>query len=413
MTKPDRLETLYRVSQALGSTLELDPLLEAVMDQVIEVTGAERGFLMLGGDPDSMEFQVARGLDHQTIEAPEFQVSRGVVERVAAGGEPILSGNAETDEWLANRTSVMNLKLRSLMCAPLKVKGEQMGLVYVDSRIHSGVFTDEDLELLQAVASAAGVAIENARLHQLALERARLGRELELARQIQASLIPTEAPSLPGYQIAGMWRSAREVAGDFYDFIPTGNGGLGVVIGDVTDKGVPAALFMALARTSIRASVLAEPSLRRAIERANRLVAQDAESSMFVTLYSLSLKPKDGHLTSVCAGHNPPLHLPVAGEVVELARGSFPLGIQAEAEYDELEMEMDEGDVILLYTDGVVDAINSGRMRFGEEALKSSLQEHSNLPPQQLLRAIGDDIDRHRDGEPPIDDITMVAIKRG
>ena len=163
--------------------------------------------------------------------------------------------------------------------------------MYVDNRMQAGIFQPADLELLQAVANAAAVAIENARLHEQALSRARLERELEVAKQVQASLIPRSPPEVPGFELGALWRSAYEVAGDFFDFVPRPDGEIGVVIGDVTDKGIAAAVFMALARTTLRASLAsyAEPGAR--LGQANRLLCADAGSGKSVTLYYVGLRP--------------------------------------------------------------------------------------------------------------------------
>ena len=277
-----RLETLYRVSRSVSSSLDLNQTLNTVIDLVIDVTGAERGFLMLGESAETLEFRVARGIDRQAIETPEFQVSRGVLDRVALEGEPVVTDDAQSDEWLSSRQSVSALKLRSIMCVPIIVQNRPIGLIYVDNRMQTGIFLNEDLELLQAVADTAGVAIENARLHQVAIERARLEQELDVARRVQSSLIPLEPPTYPPFEIAGLWRTAREVAGDFYDFIPRPNGELAIIIGDVTDKGVPAAFFMALARTTLRASLTTEAPLAECIASANQLICLDSSSGMFV-----------------------------------------------------------------------------------------------------------------------------------
>ena len=202
----DRLEMLYRFSQSLGSTLQLDILLNAVMDQVIRVTRAERGFLMLGGHVEDMTIRVARGVNQTTIEAPEFQVSRGVVQRVASEGKAVVTSDAQAEEWLAKRESVASLGLRSIMCVPLQLRGRSIGLIYVDNRLQAAMFDHDDLDLLEAVANTAAVAIENARLHEREIERSRLERELEVARQIQTSLMPRAAPRFPGFDIAGFWR---------------------------------------------------------------------------------------------------------------------------------------------------------------------------------------------------------------
>ena len=409
-----RLETLYQVSQAIGSTLNLEEILNVVIDQVTSVTEAERGFLMLGEGFDDLSFQVARAMDHRTIESPEFQVSMGVVERVAKEGSPVLTDDAQSETWLSDRASVHSLNLRSVMCVPLKVKGKSIGLVYVDNRMQAGIFTPNDLELLQAVANTAAVAIENAKLHQFEVQRARIDRELEVARQIQSSLIPLHAPEIPGFDIRGCWRSAREVAGDFYDFILRPNGEMAVVIGDVTDKGIPAAFFMALARTTIRASLMTDAPAETCITNANQLICADSSSGMFVTFYYLGLKPGEQTVTTVSAGHNPPIRVNATSKELEtLPGGSFPLGIDLDQEYKQESLRVAEGDLILLYTDGVTDAINEDSEFFGISRLSDVLRRCITKNADEVLEAIEGSVNAFMGDTPQFDDLTMVAVKCG
>lgn len=411
--KSSRLETLYRVSQSLSSSLDLDVVLDAVMDQVIEITGAERGFLMMGESADELSFRVARGIDRTIIEAPEFQVSRGVLARVADEGEPLVTDDAQRDQYLSGRESVSALNLRSIMCVPLQARGERIGLIYVDNRMHSGIFGPSDLELLQAVANTAAVAIENARLHLLAVERARLERELELARQIQTSLIPAQPPEIDGFEISGVWRAAREVAGDFYDFIPRADGELAVVIGDVTDKGVPAALFMAHVRTTLRASLGLDLPLAECLTKANRLVCADSSSGMFVTLCCLSLGVGQAEAAIVSAGHHPPLHYRSQDASIEpLPMRSFPLGIDPDATYEQQALTFAEGDMLLLYTDGVVDAVNDEMDVFGAERLIQTLGKNGAKSTYDVLSALEKDVNAFTHNAPLFDDITLVGVRR-
>jgi sigma-B regulation protein RsbU (phosphoserine phosphatase) len=367
---------------------------------------------MLGGSPDKLSFRVARGLEQTTIEAPEFQVSRGVVERVAGEGKAVVTSDAQAEEWLAGRRSVVSLGLRSIMCVPLQVRGSPIGVVYVDNRLQAGIFSQEDLDLLQTVANTAAVAIENARLHEREIERARLERELEVARQIQSSLMPLAAPRLDEFDIAGFWRVAREVGGDFYDFVPRPGGGLGIVIGDVTDKGVPAAFFMALARTTVRSSLAGAEAPVSGIQQANRLLAADAATGMFVTLYFVGLEPGSRALTCINAGHNPPLHLQASDRsVIPLPRGGMPLGIQEAGAFSEVRVELSPGDTLLLYTDGVVDAESELGEFYGLPRLMDSLRENGDRSAAQIVEAIGASVGDFAAGRPPFDDQTMVAVK--
>lgn len=410
--KPQRLETLYRVSQALGSTLDLDSVLNVVIDQVVEVTSAERGFLMLGGTSAELNFRVARGIDQKTIEAPEFEVSRGVIERVAETRKAVITSDAQGEAWLADRTSVTSLRLRSIMCVPLLVQGRFIGLVYVDNRMQAGIFGGDDLDLLQAVANTAAVAIENVRLHMAALEQARLERELEVARQVQESLMPLRPPEIPGFEIIGAWRAAREVGGDFYDFIPRADGQLGIVIGDVTDKGVPAAFFMALARTTLRASLTGRGSTLAGLQQANRLISADSSSGMFVTLFYAGLAPGSKVLSCVSAGHIPPLHYRASErDAIRLERGGMPLGVDQDGSFAEMRVELRQGDALLLYTDGLVDAIDRQGEFYGWDRLERVLSVSGSSGAAEMLGSIEQDVNRFTAGTAPFDDITMVAVK--
>jgi GAF domain-containing protein len=195
----DRLALLYRLSQTFNSSLDLQEVLNRVMDEAIAVMHAERGFVMLREPDGSLGFRVARGLDRETIDAPQFQVSRGVVTWVAQEGQPVLTSDAQRDDRFSMRDSVRALGLRSILCVPLVVRGRVSGVVYVDNRMQAGIFEQPDLELLASIASNAAIAIENARLYQLAVEKGRMERELQMAHEVQAGLLPREAPRVPGW----------------------------------------------------------------------------------------------------------------------------------------------------------------------------------------------------------------------
>lgn len=415
MTAPasaDHLALLYRVSQTFNSSLDLDTVLNQVMDEVIAVTRAERGFLMLREADGRLVFRAARGMNQETIEAPEFQISRGVVERVARDGQPFLNADAQSDSQLASRQSVMMLGLRSILCVPLSLKGKAIGVIYVDSRLRAGIFGPEDRELLTAIATSAAIAIENARLYQLAVEKGRLERELQLARDVQTRLLPREIPSIKGWQLAAWWQPAREVAGDYYDFIPA-HGGLGVVIADVTDKGMAAALFMALTRSTVRASAAHSPSPAQCVARANHLIAADSTEAMFVTLVYAHLQPAAGEVTYVNAGHNPPyLYRAQNDGLTSLVRTGMALGVDEESKFDQATIQLGSGDFIFLYTDGVPDAINPQEERFGDDRLIDILRRHRRASVQEIIAALNAALRDHIGGGEPYDDVTVVVVKK-
>jgi sigma-B regulation protein RsbU (phosphoserine phosphatase) len=418
----EHLALLYRLSQTFNSSLDLDEVLNRVMDQVIAVMRAERGFVMLLEDDGRPVFRVARGIDQSTIDEPHFQVSRGVVERVAREGQPILTSDAQSDDRFSTRESVMILGLRAILCVPLMIKDQVLGVVYVDNRLRAGIFTQADLELLSAIASSAAVAIENARLYQVAVEKGRLQRELQMAYEIQTDLLPHQTPQIPGWEFAARWQPAREVAGDYYDFIwldpDPGKGdrsvpGLGIVVADVSDKGMPAALFMALTRSTIRASVAHSLLPADGIAHANRLVCADSTSGMFVTLFYGLLDPAAGQFTYVNAGHNPPLLYRAAQDrLLELSRTGMALGVVADSSFKQSRVELHSGDFVLLYTDGVTDATDTQQREFGEERLRRVVFEQRHASVEEMVAALERAVKEFVGVSAPFDDMTIVGLKR-
>ena len=409
----DQLALLYRVSQTFNSSLDLNEVLTLVMDEVIAALRAERGFLMLREDGGALVFRSARGMNQQTIDAPEFQISRGVVERVAREGVPILTGDAQSDSQLSIQNSVMMLGLRSILCVPLQLKGKVLGVIYVDNNLFAGIFSKSHLELLTAIAASAAIAIENARLYQLAVEKGRMERELQLARDVQAGLLPRSTPDIPGWQFAAWWKPAREVAGDYYDFIFGEGGRIGLVIADVTDKGMPAALFMALTRSVVRASSALPGSAADCLNYANRLICADSANGMFVTLFYGQLDPATGELTYVNAGHNPPLlYRAAAGELNQLRPTGAALGVDESFILQQRVLTLDPGDTVLLFTDGATEAMDKNEQFFGQENLERVLWENRDSSAEKIIAAFENALREHIGDTAPYDDITLMVIKR-
>lgn len=406
-----RLDLVYRISQSLNSSLELDVVMESLMDEVISATNAERGFLMLFEEDGTLSFRTARGMDRQTIEESEFKISRGIVERVAHEGIPLLTSNAQLDERLDQRASVKLYGLRSVLCVPIQQKEDVLGVIYVDNRFQNGIFSADDLELLTSIASSAGIAIDNARLYQIAIEKGRMERELQMARDVQVSLIPPEIPRMAGWDFAACWRPAHEVSGDFYDFIPFADGRLGVVIADVSDKGMPAAMFMALSRSIIRAVVGTNDDLAADISKVNQLIWRDAAEGMFITLLYAVFSPHTGLVQYVNAGHNPPMLIrSQAPQVEKLARTGMAAGVEGDTPYQQGILELKKGDFLLFYTDGVIDA-QIGGAAYGEERLEKALKQYASLSASELIHRLEKEVCQFSAGATPVDDVTLLIAK--
>jgi len=409
----DRLSLLYRVSQTFNSSLDLSEVLNRVMDEVIAATRAERGFLMLRQDDGAFRFGAARGLDQQTIEAPEFQVSRGIVDRVAAEGKPLLTSDAQTDAWLASRDSVRIVGVRAILCVPLELKGRVDGVIYVDSRLQTGVFSSDDVDMLHGIASSAAIAIDNARLYQVAVEKGRMERELQVAREVQSSLLPQSVPSFPGWEFVAWWQPAREVSGDFYDFVTFRDGSPAALIGDVTDKGMPAALFMASTRSVVRANIAASDDPQAALRLANQTLCADAPNGMFVTLLLLQLAGDGGRIRLANAGNNRPLlYRSERDEFVDFGSTGLPLAIDPAFPYTQQEDVLARGDFLLLYTDGLTDATDIQRDLFGRERLLAALWEVRRSPADAIRQRLRLAVAAFIGAMPPYDDVTFVLARR-
>ncbi len=408
-----RLELLYRVSQSFNSSLNLDDVLNRVIDEVINTTHAERGFLMLTDPSGGLVFHAARGIDHGTIHAPASQVSWGVIEQVAIKGLPLLTHNAQDDTRLNEHASVFLLGLRAVLCVPLLYNQQTIGVIYVDNRIQSGVFTPADLDMLNSIAASAAVAIENARLYQVAVEKGRLDRELQLARNVQTSLLPAAPPTVSGWDFAARWTPAREVAGDFYDFLQITPHCLGLIIADVSDKGMPAALYMALTRSLVRASTRYASTPAEAIAQANQFICGDSAYGMFVTLFFARLDCTTGEMTYVNAGHNPPLLFSRAGgTTVRLTRTGIALGVLDNAEYQQRTVQLQPGDSVLFYTDGLTEAPGPNGEDFGESRLSALFGASQSLTADAMIATMQSAIETYAQTAAPADDMTVFVVKR-
>jgi len=412
VSNPEHLAILYEITRTLNSSLELNVVLENIMDRVIKVTGAERGFLMLRNDATGeLEFTVARGINRSDLESPEFQVSTTIIRTVKQTLTPLLTDNAQFDERLMGGGSIMILGLRSILCVPILVKQQLIGLVYVDNRLHVGLFNEGHRDLVAAFASQAGTAIENARLYQVAVEKGRMEKELQMAKDIQRGLLPRELPTLAGYQIAADWKSAREVAGDFYDWFELAPNTLGVVIADVSDKGAPAAIFMAVARSLIRSAAISTTTPEAMLRQANLTLLKDTQSGMFVTVY-YHILGLGGQIIGLNAGHNRPLlYRPAQKKYEFLPRGGRPLGWFEDLPLKTVEVQLAPGDILVSYTDGLTEAENIRREPYGEDRLVQVVRDTAARPAGEILKAITDSVERFMGDAPPFDDTTLVVIK--
>lgn len=406
----DHLRTLYEIIITMNSSLEFDEALANVIDAMMKATKAERGVLM-GFDPDTEQLRLlgAQGVSGEKL-VEEEAYSTTIVNQVVSTRKPLLTNNAMFDTRITPGQSIIMRGLRAILCAPMLIQDRLVGVVYVDTSMRTGNFTEADRDLLSAIANQAGITLENARLYGVAVEKGRLEHELQLAREIQQGLLPRHVPSVPGYQVRAVWKSAREMAGDFYDYFTLNDDTFGVVMADVSDKGAPSALFMAVARSMIRSHAFAGMSPFDTLGRTNDLILEDAESGMFVTVYH-SVFQKGGHSIHINAGHNPPLlYRAATREVVYMPQGGRAIGWFPDNPLHQTELQLEPGDAIVYYTDGLTDAENPAKDNFGEERLAQAVLEMAGHSAGDILDHIIQAFEAFGEGVPPFDDLTLMVV---
>lgn len=406
---PEHLQVLYDITGQMISSLDFEVALNNVMDSVMQITKAQRGFLMMSDEVGELRTLVVKGVDEDTLNQEGYSTT--IVREVVSSRKVLLTNNAQFDTRFQAGQSIIMRGLRAILCAPMIVKNRLMGILYVDTSMKSGNFTQADSDLLSAVAGQAAVALENARLYTVAVEKGRMERELQMASEIQQALLPQTMPNVGGYEIVPFWEAAREMAGDFYDAFKLADDKFGVVIADVSDKGAGAALLMAVSRTMIRANAYAGLTPRETVRRTNDLIVEDVQSGMFVTVYH-SVFFRDGHSFHVNAGHNPPMIYHHATKTITmLPIGGRALGWEVDNPVQEYPVQLQAGDMVVYYTDGLTEAENSGGEQYGVDRLKQVILGNSQQPAQLIMNRIVEDVGRFCAGIPPFDDMTVMIVR--
>lgn len=404
-------------SQLLGRP-HLDDLMDYLVEQVPTMLQADACTLLLpNGQPGVVDVRAAGGwradpvVEGRRITADEW-TGPGLVMRTQ---KPLLVDDVSQDpstRWMPDWLRAEGF--RGHAGVPLIAGGHSIGVLLVSSR-QPRTLDGNEMRLLRLLANQAAMAIEKARLHQEEVKGQGLERELAVAKQIQLSLLPQAAPVVPGWEFVAFYQPARSVGGDFYDFfmLPGDPGSLGLVIADVAGKGMPAALFMALGRTTVRTAALGGRSPSAALERANEWILNDSWTELFLTAFYAALDTRSGRLVYARAGHNPPLWLrAVTGESEELTASGIALGMFGGITLQERGIDIMPGDLLVLYTDGVTEAMDASGQPFGEERLRRLVTAQAGVGAQQALAAVVEAVEAHTGGVPLSDDITLLVVKR-
>jgi phosphoserine phosphatase RsbU/P len=407
----DLLALISKVGITLLASVNLNETLDQIVSLVFEAVPADRCLIMMRDEgSEDLRVAVAR-LRDRAGEVGEIRVSRNVLDEVVIRGKSVLTSDAQHDPRFASGTMVLQ-GVRSVLAVPLGVADKVFGIIYADSPIAEGRFTEDHLKVLTTLASVAAIRVENARLVEARLERERLERELALASEIQQRFQPTAPPQVNGYELQGISFPCYEIGGDYYDFIEREDGRLIIALGDVSGKGTAAALLMSSLHAAIHAQSASHDSLVATISAVNRYLANNIPANRFVTLFYAELDPESGALSFLNAGHNPPLIVHAAGTVEQLASGGLPLGIKPDAEYREGRTQLQLGDVLVIYSDGVTEATNPTGEEFGATRLYEVVSRNIQASAAGIRDRIESSLTKFAQGTSAADDITLVIVKR-
>jgi serine phosphatase RsbU (regulator of sigma subunit) len=409
---------LLELSNQLLGRLDMDDIIDYLVEVVPRLMQADACALMLpAADESFLEFRVAKGWSLDPV-AERRQIP--VDERSGPGTvmitqKPLIASNIEDRDpapWAPDW--VLAESFRGHAVIPLVAKGRSVGVMTINTRKPREWNADE-VRFMQLTANQIALALETARLHEQEVARQRLEEELAVGRMIQLSLLPEQPPQVPGWEFAAHYQSARQVSGDFYDFyeLPRKDGLIGILIADVVDKGVPAALFMALSRTVIRTMALSSRGPAAVLEKSNEMIINDSRASLFLTVIYAELERHSGRFCFANAGHNRPLWLHSnTGQCEELAEAGSLLAVMQDLELDEQEIWIEPGDALVLYTDGLTEGLNTNKEVFGEQRLKSVIEANSDEDAQTMLQAILSAVDKFAGESPLADDLTLIVVRR-
>ncbi len=417
LNEREKLVRLYEITKAINSELHKEKLLEMIMDAAIELTKAERGCIFIIEENKPNKLEIARNLDRSDIKAEDFKLSQSVIQTVLTKGKAVITTNAQEDKRFAGSISVRDQQLRSVLCIPFLVKSKVLGVVYLDHRFVEVQFSQPDVHLLEVFAEQAAIAIENARLYEELQQKERISFEIETAALIQQQLLPTQAPEIKGLKIAGNTIPAHKVGGDYYDFIPleTDPNFLYICIGDVSGHGIAAGLIMVMIRSIFHALIPHKLSTKEILVEANKILFTSIPKNMFLSLNLLRWNAFAQKLTYTSAGHEFLIHYQAKTQKsYTIMAGGVVLGPKKEiaTHVQEKELQMSPGDMLLLYTDGVTEALSEDGKLFTLKRLQSLVEKYGDLDPQELIDKILARLRKYLGTQDQEDDITLVALKR-
>jgi sigma-B regulation protein RsbU (phosphoserine phosphatase) len=400
-------QTLLEVEKSLSSTLDLNELLELILDSLLKVVRFDAAAIFLiDENRQEIDHIKARGFDPLLEPDLQLKMGEGVAGWAAKSKKSLIVPNVKDD----SRYIEARVETKSGMAVPIVSQDRTIGVFSLESD-KPDAYDHDDLELLEAFASLAAISLERARQHEEILEKRRLEEELSIAKRIQKTFLPQKRPQLPGFDISGVNIPSEEVGGDYYDFIPITESQIGIVIADVSGKGIPAALIMASVRAGLIAEIRNNYAIRSIMAKVNNLLFESTASDIYVTAVYGVLDPKNRIFTFSNAGHNAPILRRADGEMKYLIEGGMALGMFENSKYEERPLGLSPGEIIVFYTDGVTEAKNDDQEEFGTRRLRRVIDDSHQLGARQIREDIYEAVKKFTGVSHQEDDLTMIVLK--
>jgi phosphoserine phosphatase RsbU/P len=421
LTVTDKLRLLLDITKKISRSLDLQEVLNLVMDTLgslipYDAAGifvlqcmTKNATLKASAAPGQncvFHTEAVRGYDIDELRELRLKMGEGIIGHVAVSGDPIISPDVRSDPRYINARE----ETRSEMVAPIISNDEVIGVFDLESdRLNA--YDQDDLQVLLLLASQVAIIIEKVMLHEQLVEKKRLEGQLEVARQVQLELLPAHDPELEGFDICAWNFSTEEVSGDYYDWVSIYEDQIGMVIADVSGKGVPAALLMAFLRASLRAAIHIGYAPHISMAKVNYLLWESIERNQFVTAFYGVLDASNRTLAYTNAGHNPPLLMDADGTSRFMERGGLPLGMFRNTRYYEYYQAIEPGQLLVLYTDGATEANGKNGEEYGRGRLEEAVRLNRHLTARELITAIQKDVLAWTDGRGASDDMTFFIVK--
>ena len=421
-----------KVGEKITTKLDLEETLNIIAEYIVDATHAESGAVFIVNEDDNtLQARVVLGPFpplHETneyimttpknlaekIKRDKIRIGEGLVGLVAERGEPLLVTDAASDPLVPRHATMLN-DIHSIILCPLRARGQMLGVFVVVNKLGDAIFDKNDLTLLQAMADQAAVTTDLVRLYDMLAEQQKLEQELQIAHEFQQMLLPREFPKLDGFEIYAMSEAAKDVGGDYYDCFQIDAEHWGLVVADVSGKGVPGALIMAMVRSVLRAESRNSLSPKQTLAMVNERITADTKDNVFITMIYGVLNVNDATFNFVRAGHEPLLILNERTEAIDaLAPSGLALGLIAGEMFDyneECQVTLTPGQTALLYTDGVIEAMDRLNQEYGHERLYARLKSGRKATAEEIVQRVVDDIHQFTLGIPQHDDITMLVLR--